>query len=223
MKKYVRGKILAGQIISVAAFAYLAISSFILAFLAGQIVGGNQIETMSTWIGLFRLAEVVIAIFGIVHSVAPYGQFHKGTAITSVVFNGVFGFLLLIVLFQPANPAISKGVDAIFMVILFTAMGLLIAGTIQANKESLHSLQTPSGTLSYNSSKGRFDEDFVPLSLPPQPAKVEPILSPAISPEAMKTASDLATLKNLFEQKLITDEEYTEKKKEILNRDFSSK
>ncbi len=216
MKKYVRGKVLAGQIISVAAFAYLALSSFILSYAAGR-AGLSQIESMSIWIGFIRLAEVVIAIFGIVHSVAPYGKFSKGTAITSAIFNGVSGLILFIVLFQPANPLISKGTDAVFMVLLFTAMGLLIAGTVEAKKESIHSLQaqTPSNK--------RFDEDFVPLAIPPQPRLVEPVAPSVTSPEMTKTASDLASLKTLFEQQLINEQEYTEKKKEILNRDFAGK
>ncbi len=154
---------------------------------------------------------------------APYGKFSKGTAITSAIFNGVSGLILFIVLFQPANPLISKGTDAVFMVLLFTAMGLLISGTVQAKKESIHQVQTDGGYFSQNTRTNRFDEDFVPLAVPPQPRSVEPVAPSVTSPEMTKTASDLALLKTLFEQQLINEQEYTEKKKEILNRDFAGK
>ncbi len=209
MKKYVRGKVLAGQITSLVVFVYLTTNYFAVSYALNQIQGGATYATISFWMGLFALSEVIISIYGIVHSVLPLCRFKKGTAITSSVFDGLIGLILFIGLFQ-SNRSPNPGLNAIIMVILFAAMALLISGTIQAGKEAIH--MRPYQPEAMQPRANYFgNDDFVPLAVPPQ------------SPETNQTEADLAKLKKLFESQLITEDEYTEKKKEILNRDFSVK
>ncbi len=209
MKKYVRGKVLAGQIIALTVFSYLTINYFVVSYVFNHVNGGKPYSSLAFLVGVSCVVEVITSIYGIVRSVVPYGKFKRRAALTSTIYDGLFGLILFIGLFQNSTSP-NPGLNAIIMLFLFSSMALLISGMIKAGKEAIH--MRPYQPEAMQPRANYFgNDDFVPLAVPTQ------------SPETHKAESDLVKLRKLYESQLITEDEYTEKKKEILNRDFSAK
>jgi len=222
MKRYVRGKVLAGQIISLVVFTIMMIGFFALAY-AARLNNVPALATLSNWMGFFSLVEMAVAIFGIVQSVRSYGEFKIATAIISAVFDGLLGLLLFVGLFQSTGITNQNNGNVIFLLGLAAAMVLLIWGAVQGKRESSYSLKAPRYVPTQNTPFGGANAGFVPSAVPAQPTSSEPAVASTASPDAVKIASDLAALKNLYDQQLITEQEYTEKKRQILDREFFAK
>ncbi len=207
MKKYVRGTILAGQIISLVIFAFFSFAFFTL---SGAYADQYEplFRTFAIFLGCVSFLEVPMAIIGIIQSTRPFRKFSIGMAIVSSVFDT----LLAIFLFAPL--VFSNGVQGVIgtavtvIIILLGAVALLIGGTIKASKEKKQPLPFV------------FDPNGKNPETPPSET---PAVDIELPPLTGKTADDLAKLKKLYEYKLIGEEEYTQKKKEILARDFSGK
>lgn len=221
MKKYVRGQILAGQIIALTIFSYLTLNYFVVSYAFSHVNGGKPYSSLAFLVGVSCVVEVITSIYGIVRSVVPYGKFKRRAALTSTIYDGIFGLILFIGLFQNSTSP-NPGLNAIIMLFLFSSMALLISGMVKAGKEAIH--MRPYQPEAMQPRANYFgNDDFVPLAVPPHTQTITPATVPTQSPETNQTEADLAKLKKLFESQLITEDEYTEKKKEILNRDFSAK
>ncbi len=223
--KYTRGFLLSGQIITLLAFVYLTFSFFVTASVLASY--NHPLEaTISAWMGIFALVEVPISIAGIADSTRPYGHFRLWTPIVSMVFDIIIGILLFNGMSQTGTS--TNALSLIFMIGVFASAALLIVGIVKGKKEMnyFHShkaqfTNAPSSRPSSDASGlagGLMVPDITSTPIPDQPAT-----SPSAAPAPSRTFKDLEELKSLHDQHLITDEEYAEKRKDVLARAFASR
>jgi len=196
-----------GLSLSLAVFSYLTLSAVIQELIGWITSNPYTFESFGLFVACIYLIEIPFAIDGIA-KLRRYNTYRMAAIIISIVFDGIFGLIFLTGLV--AEGFVFQGAWIIWLITigLLASFVLLIVGAALPKKASTHSLQTNSGV--------------VPSAVPAQPIKVEPVVAPMAALETNKTASALAVLKNLYEQHLITEEEYTERKRRILDRTFSN-
>ncbi len=161
--------------------------------------------------GFACLAEVPVAIVGIARAVRPLGQFKIVPSIISSVFIGGFGLLLLLGVIQQFGITENSASLVLIPLGFLAVMALLIVGTVRGAKE-----KTSTPFLVHDANKPQpipFANVDSPLSVASSKSELD---QPSLTPLTGKAAEEMAKLQKLYEYKLISEKEYAEKKRKIL-------
>ncbi len=216
MTKHMRVLILIGQILSLVFFAYSTFIYGILAYYA-QTMNDLMLTVTARVLEYLSLAEVIIAIIGIVAANRPIPRYRLFTPIVSAVFNGLFFILLMLGVASVGTGVTFTFLDYFLLLGMLTACVLLIIGAVQAHQEKKNfkaPVYLPNPPVI---SSGAYGPTPVEPSMSHEEAQDETL------PISGKTAEELSKLKKLYEYKLIDESEYKEKKRKILDKEFSTK
>jgi len=219
MKKKVRPLMLTATIISVILFVILIFGSFLLAGLAA--IFFPAIAGIYYALAILSIAGLVFAIIGIVASTKHGSAYKKKrwAIIVTACLDIILGILGLI-----GSAVTSLGTSTVLVYIVVLAAGIvLIIDFVRANRvldqEIEEENHTPSQGFNYN--PNAFNPAMVPtptnaFQVTPMAAPIQPAQPVQSAPEQKPLREKLLEAKALFDEGLLTEQEYVEKKRILL-------